>query len=156
MIANPAVAKIGDSLFVHGGISMRYSAMSLADINRAAAAALAAQDDSPTAIINDEMGPLWYRGLIMRGNAPAAAPGAPAYPTIEQELAAALQAHGAQRMVVGHTPAKSGIQLTNGGRLVRIDTGISRAYGGTLSYLEIVGGTAVARKLARTSGGKPQ
>lgn len=162
-IANPAVAKVGDSLFVHGGISMRYAAMPLADINRAVAAALAARDEAPTSIINDEFGPLWYRGLITRGKAPAAeapaaaqAAPAAAYPSIEQELAAALQAFAVRRIVVGHTPAISGIQVSNGGRLVRIDTGISRAYGGTLSYLEIVGGVPSPRQLARTSGGKAQ
>ncbi|HVM37475.1 MAG TPA: metallophosphoesterase [Sphingomicrobium sp.] len=153
-IANPAVARIGDSLFVHGGISMRYAAMPLEQINRAVAAALAAQDEAPTSIINDEFGPLWYRGLVIRGKAPAAQPGAAPYPTVDQEIAAALAAYDVRRMVVGHTPTPAGIQISNGGRLVRIDTGISRAYGGTLSYLEIVGGTPIARQLARSSAGQ--
>jgi hypothetical protein len=151
-IANPAVARIGDSLFVHGGISARYAAMPIADINRAVAAALAAQDSAPTSIINDEFGPLWYRGLIVRGKTQTS----PATLTVDQELAAALQAHGARRLVVGHTPTRSGIHITNAGRLVRIDTGISRAYGGTLSYLEIVGGVPVPRQLARTTAGAAQ
>ena len=60
-------------------------------------------------------------------------------PPIDDEITAVLAATGAKRIVVAHTPSLAGIQMTNGGRLVRVDTGISRYYGGSLSWLEIVG-----------------
>ena len=65
-IGNPAVIMLGDTLFVHGGISAAYATMPLDEINRRVAAALSAREIAPESIINDPMGPLWYRGLITR------------------------------------------------------------------------------------------
>jgi hypothetical protein len=70
-------------------------------------------------------------------------------PTIDQELDAVLSAYGAQRIVVAHTPILSGIAITNGGRLARVDTGISRYYGGALSWLEIVGDRMIPHSVGR-------
>ena len=64
--SNPAVLKIGDTVFVHGGISAEYSKFPIDEINRRVAAALTAVDDSPKSILNDPLGPLWYRGLAGR------------------------------------------------------------------------------------------
>ena len=131
----PAVAKVGDSLFVHGGISAKYSLVPLVEINRRARVALLAGDASDEAIINDQMGPLWYRGLVTRaGDAPAVG-----RPTIESELDGALRGQGVKRLVIGHTPQIKGIAILRGGKLVQIDTGISRYYGGKLGWLEIIG-----------------
>ena len=145
-IANPAVARVGDTLFVHGGISVRYAGVPVDEINRRAAVDLAAQTEAPTAIIHDPFGPLWYRGYATRAidtEARAAAPGqtapAPATPSPEEELATVLRSTGAKRMVIAHTPNRAGIAIAHGGRLALIDTGISRYYGGKLSYLEIAG-----------------
>ena len=155
----PAVVKVGDSLFAHGGLSAPYTAMGgLDEINRRVRLALQAGDKAPGAIINDPLGPLWYRGLITRGAsfeaevaAAAAASGMPAKarPPIEQELDLVLTAFGARRIVVGHTPNLQGIAVTHGGKLARIDTGISRHYNGQLSWLEIVGGQLVPKSVPR-------
>ena len=68
-------AKVGDTLFVHGGISANYALVPLDEINRRARAALQPATVSEAAIINDPMGPLWYRGLITRaGGAPRPRP----------------------------------------------------------------------------------
>jgi hypothetical protein len=155
----PAVVKVGDSLFVHGGLSAPYTAMGgIDEINRRVRNALKAGDKSPAAIINDPLGPLWYRGLITRGAAfeaevaaAAAASGQPPKPRppIAQELDLVLTAFGARRIVVGHTPSLQGIAITNGGKLVRIDTGISRHYNGQLSWLEINGGELAPKSIPR-------
>ena len=63
---NPAVVMIGGTLFVHGGISAEYARLPLQEINRRVAKAMAAADDRPTSILNDPLGPLWYRGLVAR------------------------------------------------------------------------------------------
>jgi hypothetical protein len=70
--------------------------------------------------------------------------------TTDQELAAVLAAYGAQRLVIAHTPSLKGIQITGNGRLARIDTGISRAYGGPLTWLEIIGDRMVPHSVARS------
>jgi hypothetical protein len=142
-------------LFVHGGLSAEYSKIPLDELNQRVATAMAAADDSPKSILDDPLGPLWYRGLVGRdADAEAermAAPPAGPRPTIDQELTTVLAAYGAQRLVIGHTPILSGIAITNGGRLARIDTGISRYYGGPLSWLEIVGDQMIPHSIARPS-----
>jgi hypothetical protein len=142
-VANPAVALIDGNLFVHGGISALYARLPIDEINRRTAAALAARDEAPEAIINDPSGPLWYRGLVMRTPGDGASQGQPR-PSIEEELDIVLSAYGARRIVVGHTPRLEGIAVLHGGRLVRIDTGISAPYGGRRTWLEIRDGNVVA------------
>lgn len=161
IVAKPAVVKIGDSLFVHGGISAAYAAIPIDEINRRVAAALVARDVAPGSIINDPLGPLWYRGLagMTAGKTALATPPAtvttvPAVPvapplTIDQQLDQLLAATGARRIVIGHTPLMSGVAVTHGGRLVRIDSGNSRAYGGVPGYAEISAGGAVAHNVPR-------
>ena len=144
----PAVAKVGDTLFVHGGISAKYALVPLDEINRRARAAIIADDSSDEAIINDQMGPLWYRGLLLRGGddgVPAAG-----RPTIDNELAAALAGQGAKRMVVGHTPRLAGVGILRNGTLVQIDTGISRYYHGALGWLEILGDKLIPHAASRS------
>ena len=160
IIAKPAVARIGDSLFVHGGLSPAYAMVSIDTINSRVAAALTAREMEPTSIINDELGPLWYRGLAGMGverTAPApptAVQGAPVAPvapplSIDQQLNQLLAATGARRIVIGHTPLMSGVAVTYGGRLVRVDSGNSRAYGGVPGYAEISATGVVARNVPR-------
>jgi hypothetical protein len=149
---NPAVALVNGNLFVHGGLSAEYSKLTLDDINRKVDAALRGIDRSPASILTDPLGPLWYRGLITRDPKVTDIPaGGPARPSIDQELATVLGAYGAKRIVVGHTPNLKGIQILNGGRLVTIDTGNSRYYGGTPSYLEIVGDKVAAHTVKRSA-----
>jgi len=155
-IGNPAIAKVGDTVFVHGGISLSYSNTSFQAINRLVAAALKARDDREESILYDPFGPLWYRGLVTRkpdGDQPPAFP--VGYPSIDDELAAALRATGGRRMVIAHTPRLRGIEISHGERLVRIDTGISRYYGGKLSYLEIRGDQIVPNNFDRSPPAAP-
>jgi hypothetical protein len=154
---NPAVLKIDRTLFVHGGLSTEFAKWPVDEINRRVAAAMVAADDSPNSILTDPLGPLWYRGLVTR-DADAEAertrlatpklPAAPA-PTIDQEIMTVLAAYDAQRIVIAHTPNLSGIAITNGGRLARIDTGISRFYGGPLTWLEIINGKMIPHSVGR-------
>ena len=153
VLGNPAVVKLGDSLFVHGGLSAAYTQFSPEQINRRVADALKAQDQAPAAIINDPAGPLWYRGLITRapGDEANIAPAAPAGQPlpIEQEIALVLEAFNVNRIVLGHTPSPTGIVSADRGALWRIDSAISRAYNGKLTYLEIISDQAVAREVPR-------
>ena len=153
VLANNAVAVVGGTIFVHGGISPKYASLGAEEINRRVRASLTVLDTADTAIINDDLGPLWYRGLIVPVDVPK---GTPPPATPEQQLGLALKGLGATRMVVGHTPIVSGISIRLGGRLADIDTGISVAYGGKLSYLEIVGDKLLPHEVPRppaASGG---
>lgn len=144
----PAVAKVGDTLFAHGGISAKYALVPLDEINRRARAAIQADDSTEEAIISDQMGPLWYRGLVLRGGddgIPAAG-----RPTIDNELAAALKGQGAKRLVIGHTPRLQGVGILRNGTLIQIDTGISRYYHGALGWLEILGDKLIPHAASRS------
>ena len=151
---NPAILKLDDTLFAHGGISAEYARLPLDAVNARVAAAMAAGDDSPASVLTDPLGPLWYRGLIVADSEAqaaraAATPAAPPLPP-DHELSAVLSAYGAKRLVVGHTPSLRGIQISADARLARIDTGNSRYYGGPLSWLEIVGDRMIPHTVPRS------
>jgi len=149
---NPAVALVNGTLFVHGGLSAEYSKLTIDEINKKVDEALRTIDRSPGSILTDGLGPLWYRGLISRDPKVTQLPaGGPPRPSIEQELSTVLGAYGAKRIVVGHTPNLKGIQILYGGKLVTIDTGNSRFYGGPPSYLEILGDKLVPHTVKRSS-----
>ncbi len=128
--AHDAVHIVGDTLFVHGGVSAAYAAFSIDEINQRVRAALRGEGDR--AILEDEAGPLWYRGLSAET------------PQGEADVAAATSAYGVARLVIGHTPNLEGVKSLYGGRVILIDTGISAAYGGVRSYLRIEGGKITA------------
>ena len=157
-LQNPAMLKLGGTLFVHGGISATYAAVPIDDINRRVAEALKARDQSVKAIINDPHGPLWYRGLVSRSDSDETmVPPPPANPSaaplsIDEEIDLVLRSQEGKRIVVGHTPSLSGIVSESSGRLWRVDSANSRVYGGTPSYLEIVGDRVTAHPVSRPPG----
>lgn len=136
----PAIVLIDGLLFAHGGISLEASGDTLEAINARHAAALAIIGPESRTVLENPLGPLWYRGNS------AGAPDQSVRPAPDGELATVLAGYGAKRLVVAHTPSPSGIALEGGGRLVRIDTGISASYGGTRSFLEVRGHTLFAHE----------
>ena len=156
IVDNPAVAIVDRSLFVHGGISEKYASVTVEEINAQAREALVARSIDSESIINDPMGPLWYRGLVQR---PAPEPDAEegtesdgegdtapasARLSIEDEVALVLDAYNIDRIIVGHTPSLTGITASQDGRVIQIDTGIADYYGGVSSYLRIEDGIVYA------------
>lgn len=121
-----AAVKINGVVFVHGGISDAYADRSLSELTAQAHEALADFSYEPPGILTDICGPFWYRGLT--GSAMEADPGL--VTTILDKL-------DAKRMVIGHTPTPAVIWPRFDGRVVQIDTGISKTYGGYPAYLEI-------------------
>lgn len=139
IIEHNAVIRINDTVFVHGGISKSYSKRSLKDINsqlrleleqfRLALKRGKVLRSSPK-IVYDQEGPLWYRGLAIRGEAAFA-----------EEVQTILDNLGVQHMVIAHTPQR-GSRIVSEEYVTRfdesiyiIDTGISEVYGGFLSAL---------------------
>jgi hypothetical protein len=126
VLANKVAIRINDTLFLHGGISGFYCQNSLDWITERVRSGLRAFDPANPGILNDEFGPLWYRGLS--GVEPTATP---------ETVDAILAHHGVKHIAVGHTPTSGVIWPNYGAKVVMIDTGIARAYGGYVAYLEI-------------------
>lgn len=128
VLSHNAVVKINDNLFLHGGISPRVAAMSLEQINKTVREELADSSKLQGGLTMAEDGPLWYRGLVND-------PEDKATPNLEL----VLKNYGVSRVVVGHTPTKAPIQPKLNGRLIDIDTGMSRVFGGPKDCLVIEG-----------------
>ena len=123
-------AQVGDTVFVHGGISAAFARLTIEELSHRAIAAIDGGDRE----VLGEKGPLWYRGYLLNSEEEAC-----------KELGTALERLGAARMVVGHTTQRSGrIAVRCGGRLIGIDTGISSHYGANLSVLQLTDGDAWA------------
>lgn len=134
--------KINDVVFVHGGISEKYSKwglkeindryrMELADIWRAIRNSDSRRIVQPAILFRGDS-PLWYRELA---NLPEA--------DLEEELSATLENLGAKTMIIAHTPRipRTPRDMQRfGGRVWIVDTGISRAYRGPASALIINSG----------------
>ncbi|MHA7871127.1 MAG: metallophosphoesterase [Hyphococcus sp.] len=149
---NPAVARVGDTLFVHGGISETYASYALEEINDMVSTALAAPSSSGQSVLNDPLGPLWYRGhvrsmpLAETEAAPDDAATDKPAPGLsrEAEIDLVLSRFSVDRIVIGHTPSLTGVKALDDGKVIQIDTGIAAHYGGTQSYLEIKDGVVIA------------
>jgi len=126
VLENKVAVRINDNIFLHGGISGFYCQNSLDSMTEKVVGKLGQYDPRYPGILEDEFGPLWYRGLS--GVDPTA---------LDETVDAILARHKVNHIVVGHTPTSGVIWPQYEGRVVMIDTGIARAYGGYIGYLEI-------------------
>jgi hypothetical protein len=141
----PAVIKIDDFVFVHGGISPTVAPLGCAAINEQVRRDLTSDLDKTRAaplasLVGRVDGPLWYRGLAQEPEAFA--------PQVTDVLAKLK----ARAIVVGHTVSTTGRVATRfDGRVIQIDTGMQPAYvqGGRASALEIRGNEVTAIYLDR-------
>ncbi|HKP63041.1 MAG TPA: metallophosphoesterase [Polyangiales bacterium] len=123
----PIVAKVGDSVFVHGGVLPKHVRYGIDRLNEETAAWMRGERAIPEILLAEDA-PIWTRLY-------SAAPDDSAC----VELSQALRELGAARMVVGHTPQPRGIAAACSGKVWRIDTGMSRSYGGPVQVLELTG-----------------
>jgi hypothetical protein len=122
----PMVVRVGDSVFVHGGVLPKHLRYGLDRINDEVRDWLLGKRPDCPAIVTSEDGPVWTRMY-------SAATGREECAILEEVLAST----GAKRMVVGHTVQRDGISSTCDGRVWRIDTGLSKFFGGKLEVLDI-------------------
>lgn len=125
-----AVIRIGDTLFLHGGISPKYADFSLADLNGRIRHELEEADPMTALVSQDPDGPLWYRGLVQDDAA------------LGPHIDAVLRRYGVRRIVVGHTPTEGLVMPHFGGRVVAIDVGLSHVFGGPPAALVLEDGRA--------------
>jgi hypothetical protein len=119
-----AAIKINDIVFVHAGISRESARRTLAEINEAVREQL--RKGAADGLATDLDGPLWYRGLALGDEGEVAS-----------DLKEVLGRYGAGRMVIGHTVASQGVVSRAGGRLLRIDVGMTAQYGGPAACLVV-------------------
>ncbi len=132
--AHDTVVKVGDTLLLHGGISPKYAALPVTEINERIRVALASDTPGAEPLLADEDGPLWYRGLAL---APE--------PELAAHVEALLAHHGVARIVVGHTVTPGVVLPRFAGKVILNDVGLSAVYGGPPSSLQIEGHTVSVR-----------
>lgn len=131
LLKHNIVIQINNILFSHGGMSEKYSAWKIKDINNAFREEVVKQRDAwwpnvqaPKAeMVRDPDGPLWYRELALNS---------------EEEMNDIVDAifknlsknHGIEHIVIAHTPQLEKIKNRFDERIWLIDTGISYVYGG--------------------------
>ncbi len=150
LLEGNAIIKINDTIFVHGGISKRYSTWSLErindtyryELNMMRLAHKRGKSMDPLfkpQIVYEADAPLWFRGLATNFDE-----------SFIEDVNLILDNLGAKHMVIAHTPfGSSGSPIVTedikavsrfDGKVWIIDTGISEYYGGILSYLKIENG----------------
>lgn len=111
-----AVIRIDGTLFLHGGISPKYADWTVRRINDQIRVELVDATQLQGGIVQDDHGPLWYRGLALRDK------------SLEPHVRTVLQNHKVERIVVGHTFTEGAIVPRFGGKVVQIDIGLCRLY----------------------------
>jgi hypothetical protein len=128
LASNPTVLQVDDTLFAHAGVLPQHVEYGLERVNYDMASWMSGMGALPGQVINGEGGVYWTRVYGRDGNT-----------DICNGLSQVLDATGAERMVVGHTPQEGGANAACDGRVWRIDVGMSRGiFSGTPQVLEIV------------------
>lgn len=126
----PVMLRLGDTLFLHGGIAPEnLDLVGAMDASNAAYRASlgrpkdAVRADPATARLYDgKRSPIWYRGYFNGELATA-------------DVQALVERLGLARIVVGHTTMGE-VASFHGGRIVAIDSGIKRGESGQLLFIE--------------------
>jgi hypothetical protein len=131
LAAFPAVLRVGDTIFVHGGVTPLWARYGIDRINTDVRQWLSGRTDEPPATqgLDDgsaDDGVMWSRHF-------AAGPDEQGCAMLKESLSIL----GARRMVVAHTVRPSIIARCQE-QVWPIDVGISRYYGGALQVLEIL------------------
>ncbi|MBI2380166.1 MAG: metallophosphoesterase [Gammaproteobacteria bacterium] len=126
----PVLRRLGDALYLHGGISPAVAELKL-DIAKLNAKLMPTLGQSKEqlraepllALLAGREGPLWYRGYFETPGLSAA------------RLDALTQAFGAKRIVVGHTSQERVLAL-HGGAVLAVDSSIKDGEHGELLLME--------------------
>jgi len=115
-----AVIRIDGTLFLHGGISPKYADWTVRRINDQVRVELTDFTQLQGGIIQDDNGPLWYRGLALRDG------------SLEPHVDAVLRNYKVDRIAIGHTYTEGAIVPRFGGKVIQIDIGLCRIYDANL------------------------
>jgi hypothetical protein len=131
---NQVAVQINDTIFLHGGISAKYCKFSLQSLTEQVIEVMAHYDPSVVTIVNDPLGPLWYRGLAREEEEEI----------FSQTLDNILDRYGAKRIVIGHSTTGGVVWPRFDQRVVANDTGIANYYGAHKGLLELTADGATA------------
>ncbi len=127
----PVIIAVGDTLFAHAGVLPRHVSYGIDRINDETSRWMRGDSASQPRVVTEENAPVWTR---LYGSD---APGEEACATLSKML----ESLSLSRLVVGHTIQKGGINSACGGKVFRIDVGLSDYYGDApTQVLEIQGG----------------
>ncbi|MBK1877606.1 metallophosphoesterase [Pelagicoccus mobilis] len=129
VLTHNAVIKIGDYLFVHGGIGPPQAHSTIQEINDEIRKGFEDLEQTDLGIVEKEDGPLWYRGLAMGDEDPE-----------RPHLETLLENFDVDHIILGHTPTNGVILPRFGGKVILADVGLSRYYGENLACLLIENG----------------
>ena len=130
LLKQSAVIRIDDSMYLHGGISSKYVARTLKEMNEKIRAELSDQRNLPGSISQDEEGPLWYRGLAESNENSE---------EINVLVNRILETQAVKHIVIGHTPFAAIIPRF-GGKVITIDVGLSQAFESARAFLLVEDG----------------
>jgi len=131
--SNDAVVRIDGFLFVHGGISPKYRDRSIAELNELVQKDLEPGSIGSTGAAEDNLGPLWYRGLAADNET-----------LLEPHVDSVLANFEVRHVVIGHTATAGAVMPRFQGKVIMIDVGLSAAYGGPPACLVIEHGAMSA------------
>lgn len=125
IIQHDAVIRINDSLFLHGGLGPSFAATARLTMDDAVRAALRGRPAAPYAdILENQEGPLWYRGLSQNAEA-----------TEIGNLESVLRGQRVARVIVGHTKVTGTVLPRFNGRVLVADILVPRGYSDPHAFL---------------------
>jgi hypothetical protein len=133
------IIKINDAIFLHGGISQKYAALSIREINEKVRQELVDFKRLDGGMVTDEEGPLWFRGMALQPETDAATIGL---------VNRVLELHQVHHIVIGHSPTLA-VMPRFGGKVIDIDVGLSKPFGGPPAFLMIEDGKYFAMHRGR-------
>ncbi|MGE0742725.1 MAG: metallophosphoesterase [Hyphomonadaceae bacterium] len=126
-----SVIRINDTLYMHGGLGPSFLNADRDDMNNAVREALNGRPVAAYAdILDNQEGPLWYRGLAMTPEE-----------TERPHLEALLARHGVARIVIGHSKVAPTVFPRFGGRVLVTD--IARQVSDPHAFLIIENGEPI-------------
>jgi hypothetical protein len=131
---NPVAIQVNDTIYLHGGISEKYCKFSLQSLTEQVIAGMEAYDPAVESIVDDPLGPLWYRGLANEDEDGI----------FSQTLDNILTRYAAKRIVIGHSPTGGVVWPRFDQRVVANDSGIGSHYGSHIGVLELTNEDAIA------------